>query len=76
MNLCSEADAFVAALPTALPFHAKTAFLLLGPMLDIKARLAMYSIVLSKKGIISIIIAVPVFVFLVSLAIYYLGGVL
>jgi uncharacterized membrane protein YraQ (UPF0718 family) len=38
LNLCSEADAFVAASfrSTPVPLSAQLAFMILGPMLDIK----------------------------------------
>lgn len=42
LNLCSEADAFVAAsFRTAMPLSAQLAFMVLGPMLDLKL-IAMY----------------------------------
>ncbi len=42
MTLCSEADAFVAASFTEMSFSSKLAFLVLGPMLDLKL-LMMYT---------------------------------
>ncbi len=66
MNLCSEADAFVAVTFTDFPFHAKLAFLLLGPMLDIKL-LALYSSVFKKRTIVAIVIVVPLLVYGVSM---------
>lgn len=53
LNLCSEADAFIAASfqPTGVPFSAQLAFLVLGPMLDIKL-IMMYLSVFTKKMII------------------------
>jgi len=52
LNLCSEADAFIAASfqPTGVPLSAQLAFLVLGPMLDIKL-IMMYLSVFSKKMI-------------------------
>lgn len=45
LNLCSEADAFVAAsLRTTLPLAAQLAFMILGPMLDIKLILMYFRI--------------------------------
>ena len=49
--ICSEADAFVAASFTNMPAASKLAFLVLGPMLDLKLYL-MYStqnLILKKK---------------------------
>jgi uncharacterized membrane protein YraQ (UPF0718 family) len=46
--LCSEADAFVAASFTTLPAAAKLAFLVLGPMMDLKLYL-MYTRVFRRK---------------------------
>ena len=55
LNLCSEADAFVSASlqPMGVPFSAQLAFMVLGPMLDIKLIL-MYLTVFSKKMIITL----------------------
>jgi len=53
LNLCSEADAFVAASfrATGMPLSAQMAFMVLGPMLDIKL-LLMYSRVFRTRTII------------------------
>lgn len=53
LNLCSEADAFVARSFYAFPLAAKMAFLVLGPMVDIKL-LAMYTTVFRPKAILAI----------------------
>ena len=53
LNLCSEADAFVAASFYAFPLAAKMAFLVLGPMVDIKL-LLMYSTVFRPLAIVTI----------------------
>ncbi|HID75227.1 MAG TPA: permease [Planctomycetaceae bacterium] len=50
LNLCSEADAFVAASFYAFPLAAKLAFLVLGPMVDIKL-LAMYATVFRPRAV-------------------------
>ena len=71
MNLCSEADAFIAASFVTFRFHAKMAFLILGPMLDIKL-IAMFSTVYTKKAIISIVILLPLLVYALSLLLYWL----
>jgi len=60
LNLCSEADAFVAASfrSTGLPLSAQMAFMVLGPMLDIKL-LAMYHGVFRRKAIIALCLCIP-----------------
>jgi len=62
LNLCSEADAFVAASFYAFPLAAKLAFLVLGPMLDVKL-LLMYSTVFKPRAIGAISGAVALLVF-------------
>jgi len=66
--LCSEADAFVAASFTSLPPSAKLAFLVLGPMLDLKLYL-MYTRVFRRKLIFTIFGSVIVLSFIYSVAI-------
>jgi uncharacterized protein len=65
LNLCSEADAFIAASfqPIGIPFSAQMAFMVLGPMLDIKLVL-MYLGVFTRKMILLLIFLVCVSVFL------------
>ncbi|MDH3347887.1 MAG: permease [Desulfobulbaceae bacterium] len=54
LNLCSEADAFIAAgFRNILPESSQLAFMVLGPMLDIKL-LLMYLPVFKKKAIITL----------------------
>lgn len=55
LSLCSEADAFVAASFrfTGMPFSAQMAFMVLGPMLDIKLVL-MYLSLFKKRAIITL----------------------
>lgn len=74
--LCSEADAFVAAnfpLPPDLALGGKVAFLVLGPMLDLKLYV-MYTQVLKPRLIWSIMGSVTVLVFLYSAAVHYLNA--
>ena len=66
--LCSEADAFVAASFTSLPPSAKLAFLVLGPMLDLKLYL-MYTRVFRRELIFTIFGSVIVLSFIYSVAI-------
>jgi len=54
LNLCSEADAFVAASFRAFPLAAKQAFLVYGPMIDIKL-VVMYTTVFKPKAIVFIV---------------------
>lgn len=61
MCLCSEADAFVAASFTSMHISAKLAFLVLGPMLDLKL-LMMYTRVFKPRLIITITTCVIVLV--------------
>jgi uncharacterized membrane protein YraQ (UPF0718 family) len=53
LNLCSEADAFVARSFLAFPLAAKMAFLVLGPMVDLKL-IAMYTTVFKPRAILLI----------------------
>jgi uncharacterized membrane protein YraQ (UPF0718 family) len=69
--LCSEADAFVAASFTTLHPSGKLAFLVLGPMFDLKL-LLMYTRVFRRRLIVTIVICVFVQVFLYTLAVHYL----
>lgn len=69
--LCSEADAFVAASFLTLPSAAKLAFLVLGPMLDLKLYL-MYTRVFRPRLIWTIIPAVVIQVFLYTTVLYLL----
>ncbi|MCG8552472.1 MAG: permease, partial [Desulfobacterales bacterium] len=64
--LCSEADAFIAAslAPIGVPFSAQMAFMVLGPMLDIKL-IIMYLGVFTKKMIVTLCFSIVVFVLFV-----------
>lgn len=68
--ICSEADAFFAASFFNLPAGAKMAFLILGPMLDIKLYL-MYRRVFRPRLIWTIIISAVVQVFIYTLIIHF-----
>ncbi|MFZ5812193.1 MAG: permease [Thermodesulfobacteriota bacterium] len=67
LSLCSEADAFVAASFTAFPASAKLAFLALGPMLDVKLAV-MFQAVFTRRAAAILMVATPVLVFAMSLA--------
>ncbi|MFO0876734.1 MAG: permease [Gemmataceae bacterium] len=66
--LCSEADAFVAASFVTLRPSAKLAFLVLGPMMDLKLY-AMYTRIFRPRLIVTIYSAVVLQVFLYSLVV-------
>lgn len=71
LNLCSEADAFIAAsFRELLPGSAQMAFMVLGPMLDIKL-LLMYLSVFRKRAIIALCLTVVAAVFLAMLALEF-----
>lgn len=70
MCLCSEADAFVAASFATMHISGKVAFLVFGPMFDLKL-LMMFTRVFRKKLIITIFASVLVQVFIYSMLFYY-----
>ena len=69
--LCSEADAFVAANLIAIPLGGKLAFLVLGPMLDLKLYM-MYTRIFRPRLIWTIIASLVLTVGLLTLATQYL----
>lgn len=74
LNLCSEADAFVAyAFRGVMPYSAQMAFLVLGPMLDIKLML-LYGTVFKKRMIVSLAISVFAAVLGCMLLLHYTVG--
>lgn len=69
LNLCSEADAFIAAsFRGLLPIHAQMAFLLTGPMFDLKL-LLMYRTLFTRRAIATLAILILVAVSLAAGAI-------
>ncbi|HMP01311.1 MAG TPA: permease [Gemmatales bacterium] len=73
--LCSEADAFVAAnlpIPVEMALSSKFAFLLVGPMMDIKLYF-MYTRVFRQRLIWTIIGSVVLLCFLLAVAVHYLN---
>ena len=72
MCLCSEADAFVAASFTTLAPAPKVAFLVLGPMFDLKL-LLMFTRVFRPRLIAIVVVSVVAQVLIGSLFIHYLG---
>jgi uncharacterized membrane protein YraQ (UPF0718 family) len=76
MCLCSEADAFVAASFTKMHISAKLAFLVLGPMLDLKL-VMMFTRVFRARLIVTIVTCVFVLTLVLCFAvhlIYHLNG--
>ena len=74
LNLCSEADAFVAAsFRTVLPITAQMAFMMLGPMLDIKLVL-MYFRIFRRRLIIALAAMTFSIVFLTMMAMLWSIG--
>ncbi|MBN9119812.1 MAG: permease [Planctomycetes bacterium] len=69
MCLCSEADAFVAASFTKMHISAKLAFLVLGPMLDIKL-LLMYTRVFRVRLIVTIASSVVILVLVLCMLLH------
>jgi hypothetical protein len=68
LSLCSEADAFVAAsFRTTLPLTAQMAFMVLGPMLDLKL-IAMYFRMFRKRLILVMSLSTFIIVFLSMMA--------
>ena len=78
LNLCSGANAFVAAsFRGALPVSAQMGFMLLGPMLDTKLS-AMYLSFISKRAFLTLLVLVYVFVFATMMLWHYfsfVGGI-
>lgn len=72
LNLCSEADAFVAAsFRMSLPPSAQMAFMVLGPMLDLKL-IAMYLSFVRKRVVVVMIVLMCTLVFGMMMALHYL----
>lgn len=69
MCLCSEADAFVAASFTKMHLSAKLAFLVLGPMLDLKL-LMMFTRVFRLRLIITIVICTVTLTLVLCIAVH------
>lgn len=63
LSLCSTSDAFVAATFTAFPAAAKIAFLVFGPMVDLKL-VFIYGLVFRKRFIVFMVCALAVLVWL------------
>jgi uncharacterized membrane protein YraQ (UPF0718 family) len=67
LNICSEADAFIAAsFRNIMPFSAQMAFMLLGPMLDLKL-VFMFTTVFRRKAIAVLALVLIAAVYMTSL---------
>ena len=75
LNMCSEADAFVAATFTQFSFAGRLAFLVFGPMLDVKL-VAMYLGAFPKRMLLTVLILVPPLCLVVCEVAGWLIGVL
>jgi len=64
LSLCCTSDAFIAATCVAFPAVAKLAFLVLGPMLDLKM-LFMYSAVFKKRFVVGLAVGLFVLIGLI-----------
>ncbi|MGD9216396.1 MAG: permease [Desulfobacteraceae bacterium] len=75
LNLCSEADAFIAAsFQGLMPVPAQMAFLLTGPMFDLKL-LLMYQSVFRRRAIIVLASLVLIVVLVFSVGLELLNGI-
>jgi uncharacterized membrane protein YraQ (UPF0718 family) len=76
LNLCSEADAFIAASFRGLmPIPAQMAFLLTGPMFDLKL-LLMYQSLFKRRAIVVLASLILVAVLVTAIGIEMLNGML
>ncbi len=74
LNLCSGADAFVAAsFRTVLPLSAQMGFMVLGPMLDLKLS-AMYLSFIKRRAFLTMVVLMYSFVFVLMVAWHYLAA--
>jgi hypothetical protein len=75
LSICADGDAFVAASfgKAFFPLSSQMAFMVLGPMLDIKL-LLMYRMVFPRRTIVTLVIVVPVLVLLTSVLLHLVTG--
>ena len=72
LSLCSTSDAFIAATFVSFPAVAKLAFLVFGPMMDLKL-LFIYSSVFTKRFVFGLAIGLFVLVGLICVRLSILG---
>jgi uncharacterized protein len=75
LSLCSTTDAFIAANMQAFSWVAKLAFLVFGPMVDLKL-LFMYSTVFKKRFVAQLVVSVALLVGILSFAWTFLAPLL
>lgn len=77
LSLCSTSDAFIAATLTFFPFASRLAFLVLGPMVDLKL-IFLYAMVFRKRLVIGMCAGVFVLIGLLCLWLHhmFLSGVM
>ena len=76
LNLCSEADAFIAAsFQGLMPMPAQMAFMLTGPMFDLKL-LLMYQSVFKRRAIVVLATLILTAVLVIAVGLEMLNGVL
>lgn len=76
LNLCSGADAFVAAsFRSVLPLSAQMGFMVLGPMLDLKLS-AMYLSFIRKRAFIALVVLMysTVFILMILWQYFFVAG--
>ncbi len=73
LNLCSEADAFIASsFRTIMPPSAQLAFMLIGPMFDLKL-LLMYQTLFTRRAIVTLAALIFATVAVVSILVHFSG---
>jgi len=70
LSVCSEADAFIAASLRQIPVAGQIAFITMGPMIDIKLILQYHRHF--KRGIIPLLISIPVIMVLVTTTVLFI----
>ncbi|MDX2226048.1 MAG: permease [Verrucomicrobiae bacterium] len=71
LSLCSSSDAFVAAVFTTMPQSSRLAFLVFGPMFDLKL-MFLYLFAFNRRFVLRLVITLYLLVSLGTLAIHYL----
>jgi len=72
LSLCSTSDAFIAATFVAFPGVAKLAFLVFGPMMDLKL-LFIYSAVFTKRFVLGLAVGLFILIGLLCVRLSILG---
>ena len=72
LSLCSSSDAFIAATFVAFPAVAKLAFLVFGPMMDLKL-LFIYSAVFTKRFVVGLAVGLFILIGLLCVRLSVIG---